>query len=105
MSKIELIDANALYSEVVRKTIINFKPFDTWFSGYAHAMAEVEELINDAPIIYPVKHAYWIHEHLPSTNGGTYAVVRCSECKSQFPMWETKYCPDCGAKMDKENRK
>ena len=49
-----------------------------------------------------VKHGHWGHERLASTNGGNYAVVRCSVCKSQFPMWETNYCPNCGAKMDEE---
>lgn len=48
----------------------------------------------------PVKHAHWIHEHLASTSGGSYAVVRCSNCLSQYPMTEENYCPHCGAKMD-----
>lgn len=90
MSKVELIDANALYSKLVRKTIINFKPFDTWFSGYAHAMAEVEELINDAPVIYPVKHGKWID----SSNGWM-----CTCCEMDTSK-EWNYCPHCGAKMD-----
>ena len=48
----------------------------------------------------PIKHAHWIHEHLASTNGGSYAVVRCSNCLSQYPITEENYCPNCGAKMD-----
>ena len=47
-----------------------------------------------------LKHGKWIHEHLASTSGGSYPVVRCSECKCSFPMSETNYCPNCGAKMD-----
>lgn len=64
--------------------------------------AWADYLIEDAKPadVAPVKHGKWKHERLPSTSGGTYAVVRCSECKSQFPMWETKYCPNCGARMD-----
>ena len=58
--------------------------------GYAKAKEEAE----------PRRHAYWIHEHLASTNGGSYAVVRCSNCLSQYPMTEENYCPNCGAKMD-----
>ena len=75
MSKVELIDAETIYT---------YGPM----IEYA-----------------PVKHAYWIHEHLPSTSGGTYAVIRCSECTRQFQMWETKYCPHGGSRMAKENRK
>lgn len=49
-----------------------------------------------------VKRGKWTTEHLASTSGGTYAVVRCSECFSQFPMWHTNFCPNCGADMREE---
>ena len=52
--------------------------------------------------VAPVRHGWWKHERLPSTSGGSYAVVRCSVCEHQYPMTETNYCPSCGAKMDKE---
>ncbi len=61
-------------------------------------------LINHAKLVEP-KTGRWIHERLASTNGGTYAVVRCSVCKSQFPMWETNYCPNCGARMEVEHER
>ena len=53
------------------------------------------------------KHGRWISEHLASTSGGSYAVVRCSVCKAQFPMYKTNYCPNCGARMmdESEERK
>ena len=44
----------------------------------------------------------WSRENLVATVGGTYSVVRCSECKAQFPFWETNYCPNCGAQMESE---
>ena len=50
--------------------------------------------------VAPVRHGRWTHERLPSTSGGSYAVVRCSACEYQYPMAETRYCPNCGAKMD-----
>lgn len=52
--------------------------------------------------VAPVRHGWWKHERLPSTSGGSYAVIRCSVCEYQYPMTETNYCPSCGAKMDKE---
>ena len=52
--------------------------------------------------VAPVRHGRWKHERLPSTSGGPYAVVRCSACEYQYPMAETRYCPNCGAKMDEE---
>ena len=48
------------------------------------------------------KTAKWSRENLVATVGGTYSVVRCSECKAQFPFWETNYCPNCGADMRKK---
>jgi hypothetical protein len=52
----------------------------------------------------PVRRGRWKYERLPSTSGGSYAVVRCSECEYQYPMAETRYCPNCGAKMDGERK-
>ena len=49
--------------------------------------------------VAPVRHGRWKHERLPSTSGGSYAVVRCSACEYQYPMAETRYCPNCGARM------
>lgn len=113
MSKVELIDVAILKKELgLADDCDNCQRRKSKFTGcesaaWAIVCDHIDQLVEDnSKIEYvPVRHAYWIHEHLPSTNGGTYAVVRCSNCKSQFPMWETKYCPDCGAKMDKENRK
>lgn len=45
-------------------------------------------------------HGTWKHEHQASTSGGTYAVIRCSECGWAYPISETKYCPSCGAQME-----
>lgn len=65
----------------------------------------IAELINGVPSadVAPVRHGHWIHERLPSTSGGSYAVIRCSECQLQVPTYETRFCPNCGAKMDEEN--
>ena len=62
----------------------------------------VQHILDSTPTVdaEPVRHGHWIHEHLASTNGGSYAVVRCSNCLSQYPMTEENYCPNCGARMD-----
>lgn len=71
---------------------------------YKEALKSLLSKIDNAPTIdaTPVRHGHWTHERLVSTSGGTYAVVRCSECKWQHPMLETKFCPNCGAKMYEE---
>ena len=87
-----LIDADAL------KEVFS----DLLTEGYVATYGAVESRIALAPTIdaEPVKHGRWKHERLPSTSGGSYAVVRCSVCGNQYPMYETDYCPNCGARMD-----
>lgn len=62
-------------------------------------VAQCQRVIYELPSAERPK-GKWKHEHLCSTSGGTYEVVRCSGCAWQYPMWETKYCPNCGAKME-----
>ena len=60
------------------------------------AIMEIEE--TPAADVREVIHATWIGKPIAG-----YSTVRCSNCKSIFRenngRW--KYCPDCGAKMDK----
>lgn len=60
---------------------------------YDHAIRHAVRLSTERKI------GKWSRENLVATVGGTYSVVRCSECKAQFPFWETKFCPNCGADM------
>ena len=56
--------------------------------------------IADAPTVdaQPVIHAEWI-EH--TDNYSTW--VECSVCGTER-AYPTNYCPDCGARMDKESK-
>lgn len=73
--------------------------------GFLSALIEVKMSVEDEVTIIevgPVRHGRWKHERLPSTSGGSYAVVRCSVCEYQYPMNETNFCPNCGARMGGE---
>lgn len=61
-----------------------------------------QQIVDEAPTVQAelVKHGYWTKESLIGTGGGTYDVVRCSLCKWTYPLYATKYCPNCGARMD-----
>ena len=63
---------------------------------------EYEELIDRLMNLQPErKKGKWIHEYLESTAGGSYPVIRCSECQGAFPFTiEYSYCPICGALME-----
>lgn len=70
--------------------------------------AIITDLVNGIPAVdaAPVVHGRWI-EH-EDCNGDSY--YTCSACNCDWttidgtPEWNNmRYCPECGAKMDKEN--
>ena len=63
---------------------------------------KVRETIVNAPIadVKPVAHGKW----LSAGHDGWSYYIRCTACNSLFgDMNKLKYCPNCGAKMDKED--
>jgi len=56
-------------------------------------------VINDVPAadVAPVKRGIW--KYTPAYKGAKFGFYYCSSCGT--PFWHaTKYCPDCGTKMD-----
>lgn len=54
--------------------------------------------------VAPVRHGYWESPIFANSDDELDPRVKCSECGSveaAFARW--KYCPNCGAKMDKED--
>lgn len=52
--------------------------------------------------VAPVRHGYWEFPIFTDNDDGLDPRVKCSECGSveaAFARW--KYCPNCGARMDK----
>lgn len=49
------------------------------------------------------QHARWQYQtmNVPGGKGQTYAKWRCSSCHGKQKK-RSRYCPDCGAKMDGE---
>ena len=96
-----LIDAGALIPMIKYATTdseIGVFPIKIGFDAIA-------EVINSAPTVEaePVRHGKWIDE-------GQYAdyhphhAWRCSECEEHVIEIDTpwfKYCPNCGARMEK----
>lgn len=71
--------------------------------GWCTRSSDFEDVccaIEDAPTIdaKPVKHGYWKGKPIAG-----YSDVRCSKCGNVFMdnTGKWKYCPNCGAKMDK----
>ena len=65
---------------------------------WADTIRYFEKRINklDDYDVAPIRHGHWIDNKHTDT-------AICSECKCVFTD-ETKYCPNCGAKMDGETK-
>ena len=98
-TKKRLIDANELLTEVVKAQAMNEDP--------NKIVAKIIMLITDAPTVDAVEvvHGEW------STIEDDYCgltALKCSECNQEYwfeeepPMKIYNYCPNCGAKMDRE---
>lgn len=88
------IDADAFMKEI-RKWLGNETDFRS-----------LQEIIAGMPTIEaePVKHGKWTQTYASwSQNYDTSKNIRyrCSECNG-IAVWDTKYCPHCGARMDGE---
>ena len=62
-----------------------------------------QSLIEDAPTeqVEQVKHGRWIADLLKTLPDiDPYGTIICSVCGWKQPAFETKYCCNCGARMD-----
>ena len=66
--------------------------YDHYTNGYDEAVDTVENF-QDADVA-PVRHGHWIEYQTPH-------IICCSYCDwGTGPDEKTKYCPNCGAKME-----
>lgn len=75
-------------------------------AGWSGSFESVYEEIQDmhAADVAPVRHGYWEFPIFANSDDELDPRVKCSECGSveaAFARW--KYCPNCGARMDKED--
>ena len=103
-----LINADALDAEMYHKSFEVDDGRNVWNSGLWIRYKIFEEAIRDAPTIdaMPVMHAQWIIKEDPVFADKYY----CSNCGEQanvdlYGEWIlSKYCPNCGARMDAERK-
>lgn len=86
MSEQRAIDGNLL-EEYIRKIDM---PYET--------KTTVLCTINTMPAIDTVRHGKWYTAE--AYNG--YLYWNCDQCHNHFTSQKSNYCPNCGAKMDKE---
>lgn len=84
-----LIDANALPVH---------KAYCVDEAGWGATFYVVDKSdIDNAPTVNAVEEVYG---HWENVTGGMIELGDCSECKKRQPVHGTKYCYNCGAKMD-----
>lgn len=84
----KLIDKDALSMELMNEVLNAYAKADFRF---AQALSIFHALIHRAPTVEERKQGYWIDVDLDTSV--------CSVCKNP-QEYETRYCPECGAKMD-----
>lgn len=84
----ELIDRKALSMELANEVLCAYAKTDF---RLAKALNVFQFLINKAPTVEERKHGHWEDIDLDTSV--------CSVCKKP-QEYETKYCPECGAKME-----
>lgn len=86
--------AEYIKRDVVMKEIMAAK----WMDGYDGAMAMAIAASAPAADVAPVMHSYWEHKITSREEN----ISICHNCK--YPVswfWGlSKYCPNCGSKMD-----
>lgn len=87
----ELIDKNALVEYLERMGNEIYAGNDEYFIGQKAGLMKVVGVIMTFPTVEERKHGHWEDIDLDTSV--------CSVCKKP-QEYETKYCPNCGAKME-----
>lgn len=99
----EYIDREALIKEIEKGIVFSGRLNSRMLHAELRGANLVIEKVKIAPAadVAPVRHGSW------ETNSDNPDTLICSECKCRFDMWKHdphSYCPNCGAKMDKQER-
>ena len=116
MVEIDLIERKAVYKAL--DNIGGCGATDDWAKGYDAAIDAAICIVGNTPAadVAPVKHGHWILLRESEITGfnpefagrdpiGGYQCSNCKEeaildCNDEFVL--SNYCPNCGARMDKE---
>lgn len=101
-----LIDADALRDKLQEEIDKAIPPFDDVIGSIRCGVRLARNIVEDEPTVdaVPVRHGKWIHEVRYTIDSlHSYQQYRCSECDMTY-ITNTKYCPNCGARMDAERK-
>ena len=99
----DYIEREAALAYPIRKDKCDRKHANKHFILGIESVIEFVENLPAADVA-PVRHGRWEFPIFTDSDDGLDPRVKCSECGSveaAFARW--KYCPNCGARMDKED--
>ena len=91
---------DALVQEPCPNAISRSDMLDAVGHGTTYTSEELQIIIKGMPPVKPQEPntGHWI------TKPHIYGVAFCSECDFELRIDDTKYCPNCGAKMESQER-
>ena len=92
-----LIDADKAKAELLRM-VGDIHGWGEFFDGIRSGYQSAADRLDTMPTVEERKHGRWIGKSLAGYCTVRYSYI-CSVCK-KTQEHETKYCPECGAKMD-----
>jgi hypothetical protein len=78
-----------------RDALAALEQYQGCFFPHSAAVKIINQLSRED--VEPVVYGRW-----ENITGGMVVLGDCSECKARQPVIGTNYCPNCGAKMDRE---
>ena len=95
----EYIERGALLKDIKESVVFSVRNAP---SAEMRGANKILDRIQCAPAadVVEVKHGVWLYKKCVVFDR-TKDLYRCSECKTSWDA-ESKYCPNCGAKMDGE---
>ena len=102
MKMIRAKELKTIMSDAYDSLVKEYGNHDAYVMGYGAAFWFVDQLSGEDA--EPVKHAMW-HERRCGNGWNDWPEYTCSACGARYEKLgreKLNYCPNCGAKMDKE---
>lgn len=100
-AKQALLDSTNIESSPDEMKVLNDFLFRCWQMGWLDKYDDTKDVVE-------VRHGHW--EVVSDEYGGKAYICECSECEDTVWVYKDadrkwNYCPNCGARMDEEERK
>jgi len=96
-----LIDANALKASLKPLTCGKARNQSYRYGLNTGLHDFFPQIIDKAPTVDPVKYGHWVEHRYGTTLDPDCVQFYCSECNGVVEDCKTNFCPNCGARMDK----